>query len=465
MKNLKLFPKTFLHCLGLMSGVTLIAFLLIYSLFPTVYQMYKQRELDADAARLAGELQELDSKELSAAITSYAISKGYGYTARYEGGEVICSAGVGISFEMLGGDFGTGNGGGSVRLDVDFATSETSFRTVDGKTVDLTLRASLQPIGDAGSVLLLLLPAVLILCVMLSAFVSYFYARSIVKPIQGIADATVRMRSLAPDISCSIDRNDEIGMLSQNIDAMYQKLLAAISDLELQIQTASRSEREKLDFLLLASHELKTPVTAVRGMVDGMLYRVGAYKDRDAYLAKCQKSLESLSELLCRMLEASKLDANAAAKDKERTEIGRLLAETASPYFIIAESRGVAMRLSLEGNFSACVSAELVKKAISNVISNAVKYTDAGKSIRIYLEGRAAVVENECLPFTQEELSHIGEPFYQRKEGSPDRAGGRTGLGLYLTERILHACRLSYSFAPYENGMRFVLDFGEEESF
>lgn len=133
-------------------------------------------------------------------------------------------------------------------------------------------------------------------------------------------------------------------VLSQNTNEMYQKLLSTISDLERQIQMVSKSEHEKLDFLLLASHELKTPVTAVRGMVDGMLYNVGVYKDRDTYLLECQKSLDNLTELICRILETSKMDVNTAAKDKEQTDMGKLLEETASPYFIIAKSRACTYR-------------------------------------------------------------------------------------------------------------------------
>lgn len=461
MKNMKLFPKTFLHCLGLMVGVILIAFFLIYSFLPTSYQSYKQRELNADAAQLVEELQGLPSKDISAAVASYAVAKGYGYTAQYENGEIICSADVGISFEMMGGELEKENESVSVDFNIDFAESNMSFKTVDGKTVCLTLTVSLQPIGDAVSVLLLILPVVLIVCILLSAIVAYFYAKSIAKPIQEITAATTRMQSLSHDTSCSVNRGDEIGVLSKNINGMYQKLLSTISDLEQQIHTVSEAEREKLDFLLLASHELKTPVTAVRGMVDGMLYNVGVYKDRDTYLAECQKGLENLTELICRILETSKLDVNTAAKDKALTDIGNLLQETSSPYFIIAKSRNTHMILSLEDNFSSVIPAELIKKALSNVLSNAVMYTDAGKSIRIYMKKRTVVVENECQPLSNDELAHIGEPFYHPVENS-NKNGHSTGLGLYLTERILDACRLSFSFIPYENGMRFVLDFKEE---
>ena len=456
MKNMKLFPKTFLHCLSLMVGVILIAFLLIYSFLPTFYQSYKQREINADTTQLAEELQALYSKDVSVAVVSYAVSKGYGYTAQYENGEIICSAGVGISFEMVGGDLGTENEDGTISFNVESAKSEKSFKTVDGKTVYLTLSVSLQPIGDAVSVLLLILPVVLIVCILLSAVIAYFYAKSIVKPIQDITATTIQMQSLSHDTSCSVNRGDEIGVLSQNINDMYQKLISTISDLEQQIQMVSKFEREKMDFLLLASHELKTPITAVRGMVDGMLYNVGVYKDRDTYLAECQKGLENLTEMICRILGTSKLDVNNEAKNKEQTDIGKLLQETASPYFIIAKSRNIEITLSLEDNFFAVVSPELIKKALSNVLSNAVKYTDTNKSIRIYMENRTVIVENECQPLSHDALAHIGEPFYH-PVGKKNEHADSTGLGLYLTERILDVSRLPFSFTPFEKGMRFIL--------
>ena len=462
MKHMKLFPKTFLHCLSLMVGIILISFLLIYSFLPAFYQVYKQQEVDADTARLAEELQSMASKDISSAVTSYAVSKGYdGYTAKYENGEIICSARVGISFVMADRNTETANEDGTISFYVDFAESEVSFKTVDGKTVYLTLSMSLQPIKDAVSVLLLILPVVLIVCIPLSVVVAYFYTKSIVKPIQDITAATVKMQSLSQDAFCSVNRSDEIGMLSQNINEMYKKLLSTISDLEEQIQMVSKSEREKLDFLLLASHELKTPVTAVRGMVDGMLYHVGVYKDRDTYLLECQKSLENLTELICRILETSKMDVNTAAKDKEQTDMGKLLKETASPYFIIARSRNIRITLSTEDNFSVVVSHKLIKTALSNILSNAVKYTDVGKSIRIYMRNQMVIVDNECHPLSDEILSHIGEPFYHPAKMSNENDNS-TGLGLYLTKRIFAACSLSYSFAPYENGMRFIVDFKEE---
>lgn len=455
MKNMKLFPKTFIHSLCLIVSMVLVVFLLIYSLLPTFYRQYKHREIESRTKQLASELQLLSSEQLADKVSAYALSKGYGYTATYENGEIICQAGIGMNFTIIGEASDAMED--SIQFEFDRDESEEFLQTADGKRVRLSLTVSLQPIDDAISVLLLVLPVALVICLILSAAVAYFYAKSITKPIRDIALATVRMQSLIPDAACSTDRNDEIGILAGNINDMYQKLLSTISDLEQEIETVGKSEQEKLDFLLLASHELKTPITAVRGMIDGMLYHVGIYKDRDTYLKECQKSLEGLTELICRILETSKMDITAAAKHKASTDIGRLIQETAEPYFVIAQSRNIEMTLSNDNSFCADVPADLIKKALSNILSNAVKYTKPEHAIRIYLADQSIWIENECAPLSQEVLSHIGEPFYHPSGSEQDN--GSTGLGLYLTDRILSACELSYDFAPYENGMRFVLYF------
>lgn len=454
MKNMKLFPKTYIHTLCLIVSMVLIVFVLIYNLLPTFYRKYKQKEVETQTKELAQQSELLSSEQLANKISSYAMAKGCGYTAVYENGEIICHGGAGIVFENVEdlSDIGTED---TIQFDVDVVESTTQFQTSDGKKVWLTLTMSLQPIDDALSVLLLMMPFSFVICLLVSAAFAYFYAKSITRPIRNMSQATEAMAVLTPDVSCTVDRTDEIGILAHNINDMYEKLLATISDLEQEVETVSKAEQEKLDFLLLASHELKTPVTAVRGMIEGMIYNVGIYKDRDTYLKECQKSLENLTELICRILETSKMDITAAANKKEQADVGMLIKEAAEPYLMIAQRNNANVKLLSEEKLYACIPTELVKKVFSNVISNAVKFTKSGHTIRIYIKNRSVVMENECEPLTDEVLSHIGEPFYHPCDSAANNSS--TGLGLYLTDRILNACALTYDFTAYENGMRFTL--------
>lgn len=459
MNNMKLFPKTFIHCLALIVAVLLIAFLLLYSFLPSFYRQYKQKEIDKAVAHLASEIQGADAAEIAVILSAYVADKEYGYVAAYENGEIICSVNIGAGLMLSEGDInGAASGDVSMNMVIEFAEAAQTVQTADNETVIVTLRASLQPIDDAVSVLLLVFPPLLLLCILISAIASFLYARSIVKPIQSLTDTTVKMAELMPDSACEVRSDDEIGILSQNINDMYNKLLSVISDLEKQIGIVKRVEQEKLDFLLLASHELKTPVTAVRGMVDGMLYNVGVYKDRDKYLQECQKVLMDLTKLLHSILENSKMDVFTAAKDKSRMNIGTLLHKVSDTYSTIALSRGITINIGIKQDLYIMVSGELIEKAFSNIISNAVKYTDAGKNINIVMQGNTVIIENECIPLNEEELSHLGEPFYRPKRQEGEQQGS-TGLGLYFTEQILSACELRYSFEPYENGMRFMMHF------
>lgn len=455
MKNMKLFPKTFIHSLCLMVSVLLVAFFLIYSFLPTFYRQYKQDSLNADTKTLVEELENMSVEKISSAISSFAVSKGYGYIAVNSDDEMICSASTGMSFFLVGGD--TSGEDGSVEMDIDIASAEGDFVAKDGEEIHLTLNVSLAPVDDAVSVLMYLLPAVLVFCIVLAAIISWIYAKAIVKPIKKITEATVEMQTLGNDVICTQYGNDEIGILSRNVNELYQTLLRTIHNLEQKIDEVSKSEQEKLDFLLLASHELKTPVTAVRGMIDGMLFNVGIYKDREKYLKECQIELENLTRLICSILETSKIDMVVAAKKTVNTDIGELLQKVTSDYEVLARNRNISMDLRLENNFYVVVSAQMIEKVISNTLSNAVKYTVADGHIQIYMLDRTVYIENECIPLSEEELSHIGQPFYRPIGRTIDNDS--TGLGMYFTDRILSACALSYSFEPYENGMRFTLHF------
>lgn len=457
MKRIKLFPKTFLHCLFLMVSIILLAFFLLYLLMPPFYRAYQKSELNGDTDRLVSELETISIEEIPSVLISHPLSLKYNITASDENGEAIYSMGMGFSLSFTEGYNLSGNQ--TIEIDLDSVSNTETFHTTDGHTVSLTLTASVQQIDDAVSVLLMILPIALFVCVILSAGASWLYAKTIVKPIQKITETTVQMRRLDHDASCDVQGSDEISVLSQNINEMYEQLLSTISNLEKEIQTVAAAEQEKLDFLLLASHELKTPVTAVRGMVDGMIYNVGAFKDRDTYLRECQKNLEELSELLCRILEASRMDLSAAAKEKQIVRLGDLLREIAEPYEVIAQSCGIQMEINTEQDFSIEVSKELLEKALSNVFSNAVKYTNTGGEIHTYIEEQKIILENECKPLTAEELAHIREPFYRPTDR---QSTDSTGLGLYFTDRILTVCCLPYRFTSYEKGMRFIIDFGTE---
>ncbi len=96
------------------------------------------------------------------------------------------------------------------------------------------------------------------------------------------------MQSLESGISCAVAGTDEITILAQDINSLY-KLLSSIDELRTENERAMAREKEKSDFRI-TSHELKTPIASMLGLVEGMIYNVGPFKDHDTYLKNARKS-------------------------------------------------------------------------------------------------------------------------------------------------------------------------------
>ena len=97
-------------------------------------------------------------------------------------------------------------------------------------------------------------------------------------------------------------------------------------------------------------------------------------------------------------------------------------------------------------------------KAVSNVLANAVAYTETGKAVTVFMDGRSLMIENECVPITSNEIPRLFEPFY-RPDFSRDRESGGNGLGLYIVDTLLTSMNIFYSFAPMKSppGMCFTI--------
>ena len=89
-------------------------------------------------------------------------------------------------------------------------------------------------------------------------------------------------------------------------------------------------------------------------------------------------------------------------------------------------------------------------------------YTDEGKEIRIYIKNNKLIIENDCTPISNEHLEHIFEAFY-RVEFDRNKSSGGNGLGLYIVKQILNSLDINYSFDSMENGMKFKINFKNEE--
>ena len=481
MKKMKLFQKTYLFTVGLMAIIIIISHTLLYMLLPSFYTNKKQQDLDNISYQLTEQLQNNNSNKSDEIAKKFAdmhniniLLSVNGKNKVYEG---IKSCDIYINPDALDEqslvidnktDFIEDNKkSNSTEVKNDFLKISDSsllytkkLKTKDNVDASIKVAMDLQYLEEARSVVFMILPYSIGISLIISLFASYIYTKKITKPIKQICDVTKEMQVLKEDAYCDINTGDEIELLATNINSLYKNLLDTIDSLKEEIENVSKSEKSKVDFLRSASHELKTPLMSIHIMLENMILNIGKYKNHDVYLPKCQEAVVNLSSMVQEILDTSRLNSLNGEKELKEVDLKILIESIIEPYKIIAKSKKINMNIDYSNSLNINTDKSMLKKALSNIISNAVNYTDNGKNINIYFEKNSLIIENECKPIEQNHLDHIFEAFY-RAEFDRNKNTGGNGLGLYIVQQILKTLNISHSFESVQNGMKFTINFEE----
>ena len=318
---------------------------------------------------------------------------------------------------------------------------------------------TLQPIDEARGVMLSLLPYVFFSAIAIGLLFAWIYARQISKPILQITGATQKMQRMESGVVSGVRSQDELGLLSQNLDNLYASLLENIGNLKSEKDKATALERSKTEMLQSASHELKTPIAALNGMLEGMADNVGVYKNREKYLAQCMEETRKLSSLVSEILAASKSDTLEDELQICEVSLDAIIGGLLDEYSLHIREKSLSVRCVMPP-IKIQTDETILYRALSNVISNAVRYTQNGGEIRIHVSGTWLVIENQCQPIPEDEIEKLFEPFYTRNQ-SRDKAKSGTGLGLYIVKRSLERLGMSAHAENNELGLSIVINLHE----
>jgi len=336
-------------------------------------------------------------------------------------------------------------------------------RVVSHPEIDhISFTSTLQPIDQARDVILAMIPYLAAAGFVIALLVAFIFSRHLTRPIIKIADAAAEMRLMTPGVVSGINSNDEVGRLSKTLDKLYQDLCANIEGLQTEMEKTTRLERSKTDLMRAAGHELKTPIAALSGMLDGMIDKVGAYKDRDKYLPELKTQTERLSKLVNEILVASQTEEAGNGIAIAAVDIRALINETVEQYLPLVEKKGLHLNISTEEGFLYDTDRRVLSIALSNLLSNAVKYTPEGGDVSIgadmSADGNVIFIENRCPDVDPAAMARWFEPFYT-PDYSRDKSKGGTGLGLYIVKRNLDALGLPFEISAEDGVVSFVISF------
>ena len=155
------------------------------------------------------------------------------------------------------------------------------------------------------------------------------------------------------------------------------------------MERARELERQRLAFFSAASHELKTPVTILKGQLSGMLDGVGVYRDREKYLARSLQVAGRMEALVGELLAVSRMESDGASR-REAVELSALTAEKLAQDAELLEQRGMTAVEALEPGLLVEGERALLGRAVENLLSNAALYSQEGAEIRVTAAARGA---------------------------------------------------------------------------
>ena len=312
-------------------------------------------------------------------------------------------------------------------------------------------------------------PWLLLVLLAFSLLCALVYSRYITRPIVRLSRIAGKMAVLDFHWVCGEVRRDEIGTLGRSLDQMAHRLSAALADLEEanrtlrgEVEQERELDRQRMAFFSAASHELKTPVTILKGQLSGMLEGVDVYRDRDKYLLRSLQVTGRMEHLIGEMLAISRMETGALPLQQEPVDLSVLLEGQLSLDQELFQQRRQPLSCALTPGISITGDPSLLGKAVGNLLSNASLYSPKGASVRVWCgrrDGRPAfTVENTGTRIGTQALPHLFEAFY-REETSRSRSTGGSGLGLYLVKMIFDRHGASCTIENTEDGVRTTVLF------
>jgi len=269
----------------------------------------------------------------------------------------------------------------------------------------------------------------------------YFYSRRLVRPLFELRSATESMAASNYSVRVQTNSSDEIGALSKAFNSMADQLEKEVRDLEEKNDKLAELQVMRAEFVANVSHELKTPLTSIRGFVETL--RNGHIKDpavQERFLEIIDIEVERLHQLISDILELSEIEGMEGELELQKFDLSTLLDDVATLLDDKATDSNVSIIVEDCEQLPVLASKYRIKQILINLVDNAIKYNRVGGKVYIRATrepDRMIVirVKDTGEGIAPEHLPRVFERFY-RVDKSHSRQMGGTGLGLSIVKHI-----------------------------
>ncbi len=260
--------------------------------------------------------------------------------------------------------------------------------------------------------------------VIIAMLIGLWFSRSLMRPIRKISAAAQEISQGNLAARTGLQGGNELSRLGQQFDVMAESI-ERDRDMEMQLTSD-------------VAHELRTPLMAIQATVEAMID--GVYDTDPEHLALVDGEVRRLSRLVDALLKLSRLERRSQPMNEEVNDIGELVDAVVTSHEVLVQDSGLQIEAHTGKPVKAVCDKDLIKQAVANLISNAVRYTPEGGRIDVYVreeDGWAVIdVEDTGIGMTPEEEKMVFSRFW-RADSDRGRKSGGLGIGLSVVKEIV----------------------------
>ena len=302
--------------------------------------------------------------------------------------------------------------------DITIADTESSQTSIQIMTKDLFFTA-------------------LVILIFTSVSIGLWIYRSVAAPLVKLRKATQNIKEGNLDFVLEVDGTDEFAELCRDFEEMRRRLKESAEEKVLL-------DKENKELISNISHDLKTPITAVKGYVEGIMDGVADTPEKmDRYVRTIYNKTNEMDHLINELTFYSKIDTNRIPYTFSKLNVDDYFSDCAEEVGLELETRGIQLYYAnyVEKDVLVIADGEQIRRVIHNIISNAIKYMDKPKGviqIRVKDVGDFIQVEIEDngKGIASKDLTYIFDRFY-RTDVSRNSSKGGSGIGLSIVRKII----------------------------
>lgn len=283
-----------------------------------------------------------------------------------------------------------------------------------------------------------MLVTVVVILVTTALGLTWWIYRGVIAPLDKLRMATQKIKSGDLNFTVSSEGVSEIADLCQDFEEMRQRLKE-------NAEEKVEFDRESKELISNISHDLKTPITAVKGYVEGIMDGVANTPEKmERYIKTIYNKSNEMDRLINELTFYSKMDTNKIPYTFNKIMVTEFFDDCAEDLHMELEAKNVDFSYSnyVEPEVMVIADAEQIKRVVNNIVSNSLKYTDAGKQQKINLRVKdvgdfiQVEIEDNGKGIAAKDLPNIFDRFY-RTDASRNSSKGGSGIGLSIVKKIM----------------------------